>query len=45
MAEYLASRIGGGYLEYTFVVSRRPELKEDIDSHLRRLGYGSLIVE
>lgn len=35
MAEYLASRIKSGALDYQTVITKRPDLKDQIDTILR----------
>lgn len=45
MAAYLANQIILGTLEYSFVVTRKPELKADIDNYLTEKGRADLIVE
>jgi hypothetical protein len=45
MAIYLANRIITGALDYTLVVTRRPELKAGIDAHLTAVGREDLIHE
>jgi hypothetical protein len=44
MAVYLANRIIAGALDYTLVVTRRPDLKTDIDAFLITQGRADLIV-
>lgn len=39
MARYLAKRIYGGHLDYDKVVAKYPQLKEEIDAELERLGW------
>lgn len=34
MVQYLCNRIISGALTYDYVISKRPDLKEDIDSYL-----------
>lgn len=43
MAIYLAYQIKDGKLDYPFVISRRPDLKEGIDLELQRQGKEALI--
>lgn len=45
MAGYFAKRIMAGKLEYTAVVNKYGEYKEDIDLILIAEGYGHLITE
>lgn len=45
MAAYLAQRIIDGAYTYDFVISRRPDLKEGIDVHLREKGREDLITQ
>lgn len=44
MAKYLALRIEKGALDYTEVVTKYPQFKEEIDQILIADGYGHLIV-
>lgn len=44
MAEYLAFRIMEGALDYTLVISKRPDLKNQIDTVLVKNNKGELIV-
>lgn len=44
MAEYLAFRIIEGALDYTLVISKRPDLKSQIDTVLIKNSRGELIV-
>jgi len=43
MAQYLANRIINGALDYKTVVTKRPDLKEQIDSVLTTQGREDLI--
>lgn len=43
MAEYLANQIILGKLQYSFVISKKPELKEAIDAYLIDKGRQDLI--
>lgn len=43
IAIYIAKKIISGELEYSFVISRRPDLKDGIDAYLIDSGYGGLI--
>lgn len=45
MAEYMAKRIIAGVYTYTYVVTKRPDLKPAIDTYLVETGHGDLIVE
>jgi hypothetical protein len=45
MAAYLAMRIELGKLDYSAVVARYPQFKEDIDTILVADGFQHLIVE
>ena len=45
MAIYMGSRILSGALDYAYVVSKRPDLKEGIDAFLIEKGGEDLIVE
>lgn len=45
MARYLAMRIEAGKLNYTTVITRYPQFKEDIDTILVNDGFQDLIVE
>ena len=44
MAEYLAQRIIDKAFTYTFVISRKPNLKEGIDAYLKEKGRENLIM-
>lgn len=44
MEKYLASRIISGALEYSYVITKRPDLKEGVDAYLISSGHGDLIV-
>jgi hypothetical protein len=44
-ATYLAQRIIDGALEYDYVISKRPDLKEGIDVYLREKGREDLITQ
>jgi hypothetical protein len=43
MAAYLAQRIIDGAYTYSFVISKRPDLKEGIDAYLIEKGRSDLI--
>lgn len=43
MAHYMADRIIRGVYTYDYVISKRPDLKEDIDAYLIEQGYQDLI--
>ena len=45
MAAYLTQRIIDGALDYTYVVTKRPDLKEGIDACLTEQGRQDLIVQ
>lgn len=45
MVKYLAKQIIRGELEYTYVVSKRPDLKEAIDEFLKENNRQDLITE
>ncbi len=45
MQQYLAQRIIDGKLTYTSVVTKRPDLKEQVDQALVQAGRQDLIVE
>ena len=44
MSEYLAQRIIDGAYTYTFVISKRPDLKIGIDNYLKEKGREDLII-
>lgn len=44
MAEFMAQRIIDGLLDYTYVISKRPDLKEGIDKYLKDKSRDDLIV-
>lgn len=44
MIQYMANRIISGALEYTYVIERRPDMKEGIDEYLIAHGRADLIV-
>ena len=44
MAAYMAQRIIDGAQEYTFVVSKRPDLKGGIDTYLTEKEREDLII-
>lgn len=44
MADYLASRIIDGAFTYTFVISKKPNLKDGIDAYLTAQGKADLII-
>lgn len=39
MAKYLAKRIKAGKLDYAEVVAKYPNLKDEIDAELAKLGW------
>lgn len=43
MAKYMADRIIRGIYTYEYVMSKRPDLQEDIDDYLIDHGYIDLI--
>lgn len=43
MADYMASRIIAGAYTYAYVVDKRPDLKDGIDSYLTAQGREDLI--
>ena len=43
MAAYMAQRIIDGAYSYSFVISRRPDLKNGIDAYLIEKGRADLI--
>lgn len=43
MANYLAQRIINGVLNYSIVITKRPDLKISIDAYLTEKGYENLI--
>jgi hypothetical protein len=45
MGAYLASRIIDGAYTYTYVISKRPDLKTDIDAYLVQEGRQDLIAQ
>lgn len=45
MADYMAQRIIDGVFNYDYVISRRSDLKEGIDSYLIENGHGDLITQ
>lgn len=45
MAAYLAQRIIDGTYTYDYVISKRPDLKEGIDTYLREKGREDLITQ
>lgn len=45
MAKYLAMRIIEGALDYTIVVTKRPDLKAGIDAELTAQGRHDLITQ
>lgn len=45
MIQYMGNRIISGALEYTYVMDKRPDLKDDIDEFLIAHGREDLIVE
>ena len=42
-AKYFSMRIISGALNYNFVISLKPELKDDIDTYLKEKGREDLI--
>lgn len=42
--KYLAEKIITGELEYSFVISKRPDFKAGVDAYLTASGHGELIV-
>lgn len=44
MANYLGQRIIDGVFTYTYVISKRPDLKVGIDVYLTEIGRADLIV-
>ena len=42
-AKYMTERIISGKLDYTLVISKRPDLKEDVDFYLKETGNENLI--
>jgi len=44
MAAFLAYRIIYGKLDYTYAVTKRPDLKAGIDAYLTENGHPELIV-
>lgn len=45
MAEYMAKRIISKAYSYDYVISKRPDLKEGIDTYLIANGYEGLITQ
>mgnify|MGYP000589390348 CR=1 FL=1 len=45
MAAYMGSRIISGVYTYDYVISKRPDLKEGIDSYLIEQGHEDLITQ
>lgn len=45
MVQYLANRIIKGALDYTYVVTQRPDLKDEIDLFLLEHDREDLIIE
>jgi hypothetical protein len=45
MANYLAQRVIDGAYEYSYVISKRPDLKEGVDSYLISNGKEDLIAQ
>ncbi|GBG09525.1 hypothetical protein PAT3040_04175 [Paenibacillus agaridevorans] len=43
MAAYMAQRIIDGVYSYGYVIDRRPDLKEGIDTYLTDNGHANLI--
>jgi hypothetical protein len=43
MAEYMGSRIINGVYSYDYVIGKRPDLKEGIDTYLVSQGRADLI--
>lgn len=44
MAQYMAQRIINGVYTYSYVISKRPDLKTGIDAYLTEKGRSDLIV-
>ncbi|MEC0089317.1 hypothetical protein [Paenibacillus macquariensis] len=44
MANYLAQRIIDKAQDYSYVISKRPDLKEGIDKYLNNMDSGELII-
>lgn len=44
MAEYMAQRVIDGVYTYTFVITKRPDLKQGIDAYLTEKARQDLIV-
>lgn len=44
MVQYLGNQIIKGDLDYTYVVTKRPDLKVQIDAYLTEKGRSDLIV-
>jgi hypothetical protein len=44
MAEYMGQRIIDGVYTYSYVISKRPDLKTGIDAYLTEKGRNDLIV-
>ncbi len=45
MAAYMAQRIIDGAYTYDYVITRRPDLKEGIDTYLTEKGQEDLITQ
>lgn len=45
MADFMAQRIIDGTQDYTFVISKRPDLKEGIYGYLRDKNREDLIIQ
>ncbi len=45
IVKYLSDKIIAGELEYSFVISKRPDLKAGIDAYLVANGYENMIVD
>lgn len=43
MVQYLGNQIIGGALDYSYVVTKRPDLKAQLDTYLTDKGYANLI--
>lgn len=44
IVNYIARRVIGGYVDYKELVTRRPDLKEEVDRFLTEHGRQDLIV-
>lgn len=45
MSAYMAQRIIDGVYTYTYVISKRPDLKDGIDTCLTEKGHADLITQ